>query len=32
VSLLWAAARDGDPGLRWLIGLMAEVFGEKPVR
>lgn len=31
VSLLWAAARDGDPGLQWLIGLMAEVFGEKPV-
>jgi LysR family transcriptional activator of mexEF-oprN operon len=30
VSLLWAAAQDGDPGLRWLLGLMAEVFGGQP--
>ncbi|SOD30524.1 transcriptional regulator, LysR family [Variovorax sp. YR752] len=31
VSLLWAAAHDGDPGLKWLVSLMAEVFGGKPV-
>ncbi|SFO98881.1 DNA-binding transcriptional regulator, LysR family [Variovorax sp. OK605] len=29
VSLLWAAAHDGDPGLQWLVGLMTEVFSEK---
>jgi len=32
VSLLWAAAHDGDLGLQWLIALMHEVFGGKPVR
>jgi len=32
VSLLWAATHDGDPGLRWLGGLMADVFGGKPAR
>ena len=32
VSLLWAAAHDGDLGLQWLISLMHEVFGGKPVR
>lgn len=31
VSLLWTAARDGDPGLQWLIALIGEVFGGKPV-
>lgn len=31
VSLLWAAAHDGDLGLRWLVSLMGEVFGGKPV-
>ncbi|MGJ7525756.1 LysR family transcriptional regulator [Variovorax sp. GB1P17] len=31
VSLLWTAARDGDPGLKWLIALIGEVFGGKPV-
>ncbi len=31
VSLLWAAAHDGDPGLKWLVSLMVEVFGGKPV-
>jgi LysR family transcriptional activator of mexEF-oprN operon len=32
VSLLWTAAHDGDLGLQWLISLMHEVFGGKPVR
>lgn len=32
VSLLWAAAHDGDLGLQWLVSLMGEVFGGKPVR
>jgi LysR family transcriptional activator of mexEF-oprN operon len=32
VSLLWAAAHDGDLGLQWLISLMHKVFGGKPVR
>lgn len=32
VSLLWAAAHDGDLGLQWLISLMGEVFGGNPVR
>jgi LysR family transcriptional activator of mexEF-oprN operon len=32
VSLLWTAAHDGDLGLRWLVSLMGEVFGGKPVR
>lgn len=32
VSLLWTAAYDGDLGLRWLVSLMGEVFGGKPVR
>lgn len=32
VSLLWTAAQDGDLGLQWLVSLMGEVFGGKPVR
>lgn len=32
VSLLWTAAHDADLGLQWLISLMHEVFGGKPVR
>ncbi|MDH6167505.1 LysR family transcriptional activator of mexEF-oprN operon [Variovorax boronicumulans] len=32
VSLLWAAAHDADLGLQWLLSLMDEVFGGKPVR
>ncbi|MDP9994341.1 LysR family transcriptional activator of mexEF-oprN operon [Variovorax boronicumulans] len=32
VSLLWAAAHDGDLGLQWLVSLMGEVFSGKPVR
>ncbi|MBJ2156988.1 LysR family transcriptional regulator [Variovorax sp. IB41] len=32
VSLLWTAAHDGDLGLQWLISLIHEVFGGKPVR
>ncbi len=32
VSLLWTAAQDGDLGLQWLVSLMSEVFGGKPVR
>ena len=31
VSLLWAAAHDGDLGLQWLVSLMGEVFGGKPI-
>ncbi|MBB3639100.1 LysR family transcriptional regulator [Variovorax atrisoli] len=31
VSLLWTAAQDADPALQWLIGLVADAFGGKPV-
>ena len=31
VSVLWAAAHDADPALQWLIGLVADAFGGKPV-